>query len=119
MIETAVSRAVRDVRREVAPVRRDDDHPQLRIRIAEPTAKIMLLPGRFWGAEYVKRHVEWVLTRPAEQGEQHVRRNLNAIRRVLDEMGVDRDDADREVKSIEANVRAELWRQVLTPDGQP
>lgn len=119
MIEPAVSRAVRDVRREVAPGRRDTDHPQLHIHIAEQAAKVRLLPGRFRDAAYVKRHVEFVLTRPAEQGEQHVRRNLNAIRRVLDEMGVDRDDADREVRSIEAKVRAELWRQVLTPDGQP
>lgn len=113
MTERAVSRAVRNARREVAPSQEGD--PRLQIRIAEPKAKVLLLPGRFRDGAYIKRHVEFVLTRPAEQGEQHVRRNLNAIRRTLDEIGVDHFTIDAEVRRIEAKVRAELWRQVLTP----
>jgi hypothetical protein len=119
MSETAVSRAVRDVRREITPIRRDDDHPRLHVRIAEPKAKVMLLTGRFRDAAYVRRHVEFVLTRPAEQGEQHVRRNLSALRKNLEDMGVDQIAIDAEVRRVEAAVRAELWRQVLTPDGHP
>ncbi|WP_354124603.1 DUF6074 family protein [Bradyrhizobium sp. LA6.10] len=112
-----MSRAVRNARREVRPdaSSNSEDAPRLRIRIAEPKAKVMLLPGRFRGAEYVKRHVKFVIRLEAERGEQHVQRNLDAIRRRLDEMGVGKRDADREVRSIEGAVRAELWRQVLLP----
>lgn len=117
MNEAPVSRAVRDARREVAPDRRDDDHPQLQVRIAEPTAKVMLLPGRFRDAAYVRRHVEFVLSRSAEQGEQHVRRNLIALRRNLEDMGVDKIVIDAEVRRVEAAVRAEIWKQVLLPGG--
>lgn len=115
MNETAILKAVRDVRREVAPVRRADDRHQLHVPIAEPKAKVMVLPGRFRDDAYVRRHVEFVIRLDAERGEAHVRRNLDAIRRRLDELGVDREDADREVRIIEGRVRAEIWRQVLLP----
>lgn len=107
----SVLRAVRDARQELAPIRADRG-PRLRVHITQPK-KIVLLPGHFRDAAYVRRHVDFVLTLDAERGEAHVQRNLLAIRRVLDEMGVDPTDADREVRSIEAKVRAELWRQVL------
>jgi|ERR1700722_13381991 hypothetical protein len=115
MIETAISRAVREVRREVAPDRRDDDHRQLRIRMTEPKAKVRLLPGHFRDAAYVRRHVSYVIAMDAERGEQHVQRNLDAIRRRLDEMGIGPQDADREVRTIEAAVRREIWQRVLLP----
>ncbi|WJR74914.1 DUF6074 family protein [Bradyrhizobium sp. NP1] len=114
---SVVSRVVRDARREMAPASRNDDQQRLHIQIADPKAKVMLLPGRFRGSDYIKRHVEYVLTRDAEQGEQHVRRNLGAIRRTLEEMGVDQAAIDAEVRSIESSVRAEIWRQVLLPGG--
>jgi len=104
----SVLSVVRDVRREVAPV----NHHQ---HIAEPKGRVVLLPGRFRGAEYIKRHVSYVVAMDAERGEHHVQRNLVAIRRRLDEMGVDRSDADREVRTIEAAVRREIWQQVLLP----
>jgi hypothetical protein len=78
----------------------------------------MLLPGHFRGAAYIQTHVAYVLSRDAEQGEQHVQRNLGAIRRTLDEMGVDKEAIDAEVRGIEAAVRGELWRQVLLPGGE-
>ncbi|MGY4355540.1 hypothetical protein ACVWZR_004586 [Bradyrhizobium sp. i1.3.1] len=117
MTYRAVSRAVRNARREVRPdaSSNSEDAPRLRIRIAEPKAKVMLLPGRFRGAEYVKRHVAFVVGLDAERGEQHVQRNLDAIRRRLAEIGVDRDDADREVRTIEAAVRREIWQRILLP----
>lgn len=115
---TAVSRVVRIARQEAAPIRRDDGGPRQHVRLAEPTAQVMLLPGRFRDDAYVARHVEFVLSLDSERGEQHVARNLNAIRRRLDEIGVDPAVADREIRGIEARVRAELWKQVLTPSGE-
>jgi hypothetical protein len=115
--KSAVSRAVRDARREMAPGPCEDDRARLHVHIAPPTAKVFLLPGRFRDAAYVKRHVAYVLTRGAEQGETHIAQNLNCIRQNLEEMGIDSDVIDQEVRSIAAAVRAELWRQVLTPDG--
>jgi len=109
--KSAVRSVVHDVRRDVAPVDRDVDDR----RGDAPTAKIMLLPGRFRGADYVRRHVSYVLTRPAEQGERHVQENLREIRRLLDELDVDKRDADREVRSIEAAVRREIWQRTLLP----
>jgi hypothetical protein len=112
---SVVSRAVRSARRAVTPDAGLEGDPRLHVHLAEPKAKVMLLPGRFRDAAYVRRHVEFVLTRSAEQGEQHVQRNLRAIRRTLDEIGVDQEVIDAEVRRIEAAVRAEIWRQVLTP----
>jgi hypothetical protein len=118
--KSAISRVVRDVRRDFAPAdaTRQADHPRLHVRIASAGARVMLLPGHFRGATYIQNHVEYVLSRDAEQGEQHVQRNLGAIRRTLDEMGVDKEAIDAEVRRIEAAVRGELWRQVLLPGGE-
>ncbi|MDH2341500.1 DUF6074 family protein [Bradyrhizobium sp. SSUT77] len=109
--KSAVLSVVRDVRRAVAPA----DPASGRAAVTGSSAKVTLLPGRFRGAEYVKRHVAFVVGLDAERGEQHVQRNLDAIRRRLAEIGVDRDDADREVRTIEAAVRREIWQQVLLP----
>jgi hypothetical protein len=118
MTETsAVAQLVREARHKLQAASAPRD-PRLHIHIAPPMAKVLLLQGRFRDAAYVRRHVEYVLSRDAEQGEQHVRRNLGAIRRTLEEMGVDKKAIDAEVRAIEAAVRAEIWRQVLTPDGQ-
>ncbi|WFU44116.1 DUF6074 family protein [Bradyrhizobium sp. CB82] len=91
--------------------------PRLHVEIAQRKAKILLLPGRFRGADHVKRHVDFVLTLDAERGEQHVQRNLRALRRTLDELGVTPATAEREVRRFEGAVRAELWRRVLLRDG--
>lgn len=105
--KSAVIGVVRDVRRTIAPTARSSP------KQSGPEAKVLLLPGRFRGPAYIARHVEFVLGLDAERGEAHVRRNLDAIRCRLDELGVDRDYADREVRSIESAVRRELWRQIL------
>ncbi|WP_166300385.1 DUF6074 family protein [Bradyrhizobium sp. 2S1] len=101
---------VRVDQRELSANRRDAHRG-----IAQPKAKVVLLPGRFRGADYVRRHVSYVVAMDAERGEHHVRRNLDAIRRRLNELGVDKREADREIRTIEAAVRREIWRQVLTP----
>jgi hypothetical protein len=116
--KSAVTRMVRAAKAEMSCASpRNDDHPRLHIHIAPPRAKVFLLRGRYRDAAYVKRHVAHVLTRSAEQGEANVVRNLKCIRENLEEMGIDKDAIDAEVRSIEAAVRAEIWRQVLTPDG--
>jgi hypothetical protein len=92
--------------------------PELHVEIASAKAKVVPLPGHFRGADHVRRHVDYVLTCDAERGEQHVQRNLRAIRRTLDELGVDQDAAEREVKWFEAAVRSELWRRVLLSGGE-
>lgn len=110
--KSAVIGVVRDVRRAIAP----DCSPSSEVQPFKGSkAKVLLLNGRFRDAAYVRRHVAFVVGLDAERGEQHVQRNLDAIRRRLDELGVDRDDADREVRTIEGAVRAEIWRQVLLP----
>lgn len=89
----------------------------LHVEIATRKAKVVPLPGRFRGLQHIRSHVAYVLTLNAEQGEQHVRRNLKAIRRTLEEMGVDNSAITAEIRGIESAVRAELWRQVLLPGG--
>jgi hypothetical protein len=112
-----VSRVVRDARHDAAPLPRSDDRPRLHFHIATPTAKVMLIPGQFRGAEYVRRHVEYVVAMGAEKGEAHIVRNLGAIERTLREMGVDDAAVAAELRTIEGRVRAELWWQILTPEG--
>lgn len=91
--------------------------PRLHVEIAPRKAKILLLPGLFRGVGHVRRHVDFVLTLDAERGEQHVQRNLRALRRTLDELGVDPTTAEHEVRRFEGAVRAELWRRVLLQGG--
>ena len=91
--------------------------PELPVRIDLPGAKVMLLPGRFRDAAYIKTHVEYVLSRPAEIGEAHVINNLRCIRQNLEAIGISRPEIDAEVRRIEGAVRAEIWRQVLFPGG--
>jgi Family of unknown function (DUF6074) len=94
-----------------------ESEARLCVRIDLPGAKVRLLPGHFRDAGYIRGHVEHVLSRSAEQGEAHVRRNLRCIRGNLEAMGVNRPEIDAEIRRIEAAVRAEIWRQVLLPDG--
>jgi len=95
-----------------APVRRLHEQ-QLPVRVDMPGAKVMLLPGKYRDAAYVQRHVEHVLSRPADQGEAHVLRNLRCIRQDLEAMGIGPAEIAKEVCRIEGAVRAEIWRQVL------
>jgi hypothetical protein len=90
-------------------------HPILHIEIARPTAKV-LLKRPFRDAAYIRRHVSYVVKEGSAQGEHHIVRNLLSIRRKLDEMGLGQEVIDREMREIEAAVRAELWRQILTPE---
>jgi hypothetical protein len=117
MIETsAVTRLVRNARRSATPATVRPAEPLLRVNVAIPKATV-LLKRPFRDAAYIRRHVSYVVKEDAERGEWHIRRNLSIIRRKLDEMGLDPAVVDREVRDIEAAVRAELWRQVILGDG--
>lgn len=109
--KSAVIGVVRDVRRAIAPAASS----KMRRSFIGSKAKVLLLRGKFRDARYVERHVSFVLGLDAERGEAHVQRNLDAIRRRLDELGVDREDAHREIRHIEAAVRREIWQRVLLP----
>jgi Family of unknown function (DUF6074) len=92
--------------------------PARHVEIVLPRAKVRILPGRFRGAKYIRTHVSYVVGMGAEKGEQHIARNLGAIEHTLKDMGVDEQEIVDELRRIESAVRAELWRQVLTPDGE-
>ena len=90
--------------------------PALHVEIAEPGAKVMLLPGKFRGAGYIRTHVAGVVEMGAEKGERHIVRNLAIIRDRLEELGIDEPAIAAELRRIEGAVRAELWRQILLPE---
>jgi Family of unknown function (DUF6074) len=91
--------------------------PILHVEIAPRTARVLLMRGRFRGAEYIQRHVGYVVAMGGKKGEEHIGRNLYAIERKLRQIGIDEATIAAELQSIEGAVRAELWRQILTPDG--
>lgn len=90
--------------------------PRLPVKIEMPGAKVMLLPGRYRNADYVRRHVDHVLSLDAAPGEAHVLQNLECIRSNLREIGVSDPEIDAEVRSIESAVRREVWRRVILGD---
>jgi hypothetical protein len=49
--------------------------------------------------------------------EGHCREQLRKLRQRLERLGVAPDLVEQEVSSYEAALRAEVWRQVLTPGG--
>lgn len=98
----------------IKPTRKAD--ALLHVEIARPIAKVMVLPGRFRDEAYIRTHVSYVVRMEAEKGERHIARNLSAIERKLREMGVDEAEVAAELRMIGGAVRAELWRQILTPD---
>lgn len=112
---SALTRLVQEARRKLAPAPRSEE-PRLHINIERPTARV-LLKRPYRDAAYVRTHVGYVVDMGAERGEAHIVRNLNCIRQNLEEMGIDGNIVDQEVRSIEAAVRAELWRQILLPVG--
>jgi hypothetical protein len=114
--KATLARLARDARPGAATPAHRAYEPRLPVRVDLPGAKVMLLKGRYRGAEYVRVHVEHVLSRPADQGEAHVLRNLRCIRQNLEAIGVSQAEIDAEVRRIEGAVRAEIWRQVLGGD---
>lgn len=113
---TDAAQIARIGRRAIGRAARKSEPARLQVKVDLPGAKVFLLQGRYRHADYIARHVAHVLSRPADIGEAHVVRNLQAIRRSLLEIGVTEDQADAELQIIHSRVRAEIWRQVLLPD---
>lgn len=103
-------------RRAIGRATPEREPARLPVKVDLPGAKVFLLQGRYRHADYIARHVAYVLSRPADVGEAHVLRNLLAIRRSLLEIGVSEKQADAELQIIHSRVRAEMWRQVLLPE---
>lgn len=108
-----LTRLAHDARPNAAAPARRLHEQRLPVRVDMPGARVLLLRGKYRDAAYVKQHVEHVLSRPAEEGEAHVLRNLRCIRQNLEAIGISRTEIDAEVRRIEGAVRAEIWRQVL------
>ncbi|MFC5371412.1 DUF6074 family protein [Brevundimonas faecalis] len=52
-----------------------------------------------------------------ESGERHITRMIDQQREILLRKGVRPDTVNRECVSMEAAIRAALWRAVMTPGG--
>jgi hypothetical protein len=56
-----------------------------------------------------------VASRPIRVGEKHLQHQLRRQEIALGRKGVSTQEIARQVRSLEAAVRAELWRIILTP----
>lgn len=113
---TDAAQIARIGRRAIGRAAPNREPARLPVKVDLPGAKVLLLNGHYRHADYIARHVAHVLSRPADIGEAHVLRNLQAIRRSLLEIGVSEKQADAELEIIHSRVRAEMWRQVLLPE---
>jgi Family of unknown function (DUF6074) len=77
-----------------------------------PSATILAFPIAA-RRDLVGRIVEQMLDRDAETAEQHLRQHLACQERTLFKKQIPPEAIVRELKSLEAAVRAGLWRYVL------
>ena len=59
-----------------------------------------------------------VAAKTAEFGETILQRDVKVITQDLLQAGADPEVVKREVRGLEASIRAEIWRTVLTPEGE-
>ena len=67
--------------------------------------------------EFVRRQANCALNMKPESGERHILRQVDQQRDILLRKGVSPEFVQRECGSLEAAIRAALWRGVLTPGG--
>lgn len=79
-------------------------------------AEILAFPPAL-RAGYVRRQAEFILGVSEIVGERHLARQISIQRGYLQSVGIAPDKAEREASRLEATIRAELWRMVLTPEG--
>ena len=65
--------------------------------------------------DLVVRIAAQVVARPSELAEQPLHQQLQRQVRVLARKHVSDVDVEREVRGLESAIRAEVWRQVLSP----
>jgi len=66
---------------------------------------------------FIDRQAAVALGMKAESGERHILRTVEQQRAILLRKGVKPATVNRECVSLEAAIRAALWRAVLTPGG--
>jgi hypothetical protein len=64
---------------------------------------------------FIERQAQCAAALNPDACERHISRQMQVQRDVMLRKGVDPVRADRELKSMEAAIRAALWRTVLTP----
>lgn len=84
-----------------------------RPRVADPPSAAIVPFPIAARKDLVRRIVEQMLDRDADTAEQHLRQHLACQERTLFKKQVPPDAVLRELKSLEAAVRAGLWRYVL------
>jgi Family of unknown function (DUF6074) len=65
--------------------------------------------------DLVVRIAAQMIARPSDLAEQHLQQQLQRQFRVLARKQVSDVDVEREIRALESAIRAELWRQVLSP----
>lgn len=66
---------------------------------------------------FVRKHAQIALSYDAETGERHIQRQIRDQTAILTRKGIAEDRVNAEARSLEAALRAELWRTVMTPGG--
>jgi hypothetical protein len=66
---------------------------------------------------FVRRHAALMASYSANAAEKHLSTQLDLQRRTMVRRGIDPSSIHEQVKALEAAIRAELWRTVLTPGG--
>lgn len=66
---------------------------------------------------YVRRQGMWFAEQAPKAAESNLRRQLQVQFGALLNKGIDPETAEREVQALEAAIRCEVWRVILTPGG--
>ena len=88
------------------------------VRQASPVpaaAAVIPFPARRRTA-YITKQAARMAELSDTHAEAHLRQQLRLQAETMERKGVDERTIAREVRSLELAIRAELWRQVLTPD---
>jgi len=66
---------------------------------------------------YVRKQGQWYAEQAPKAAESNLRRQMQVQLGALLNRGVDPSTAEREVQALEAAIRCEVWRVILTPGG--
>jgi hypothetical protein len=66
---------------------------------------------------FVRRHASFMASCSARAAETHLRTQLDVQRRTISRRGIEPELIEAQLRNLEAAIRAELWRRVLTPGG--
>lgn len=81
------------------------------------SAKILVFPLRN-RIGFVERQARQIAGMSADAGERHLTHQLRVQREALERRGIDPELICAEITSLEAAIKAALWKAVLAPGGQ-